>query len=65
MPMNPCFAHVCYPQDEAPYYFWQERFLADKCCKHEEHFVVYGEELIMGKAAISITRDLIKTLSDS
>ena len=32
---RPCYAHICYPQNEEPYYFWEERFQIDKCCQYK------------------------------
>ena len=32
---RPCYAHICYPQNEEPYYFWEERFQVDKCCQYK------------------------------
>lgn len=46
-PSRPCYAHVCYPLSSYPYYKWDERFLVDKCCKHEEHDIIFGEEILL------------------
>ena len=32
---RPCYAHICYPKNEEPYYFWEERFQIDKCCQYK------------------------------
>eukprot|EP00093_Oithona_nana_P011871 11871.XXX_86502_84293_1 [CDS] Oithona nana genome sequencing. len=44
---RPCYKQVCYP-DKKSGYFWQERFQSDKCCKHGEHEIIYGSELVLG-----------------
>lgn len=46
-PKRPCYKQVCYP-DKKSGYFWQERFQSDKCCKHGEHEIIYGSELVLG-----------------
>ena len=46
-PARPCYTHICYPKDDSPFYFWEERFLADKCCKYRGNEIVYGTEVLL------------------
>lgn len=46
-PARPCFSHVCYPSEESPYYQRVLRFLSDRCCKHDDDYIVHGTELTM------------------
>ena len=39
---RPCYAHICYPQNEEPYYFWEERFQIDKCCQYKGRVISEG-----------------------
>ena len=59
MPERPCYKHVCYPQDDAPYYVWEERFQFDKCCQHNDHDIVYGTEIVVNDDK-ACTKDVVR-----
>ena len=59
MPERPCYKHVCYPQDDAPYYIWEERFQFDKCCQHNDHDIVYGTENVINDDK-ACTKDVVR-----
>ena len=46
---NPCYAHVCYPSEEPPYYTWVSRFQSEKCCKHHDHVLAFDQEIILSE----------------
>ena len=59
LPERPCYKHVCYPQDDAPYYIWEERFQFDKCCQHNDHDIVYGTEIVINDDK-ACTKDVVR-----
>ena len=44
-PNRPCYTHICYPKDSEPFYFWEERFQIDKCCRYEGNVNIVTRDL--------------------